>query len=325
MKHVLLKLCATSIFATSLVYATPTKEVYDSEKIADIFYALNGDKNDPHKKVNHTKGFCAAGEFMPVNGITKNFDIPLFSEKNIPTEARFSLGGGNPKASDKSKVRGMALKINGEKDSFQVVMLNTEINFAKNPEEFGKYFEMRIPKNGKIDNEVIKKKTQEVASYRNFEAYLAKIGITPSVANTTYYSIHTFFVKDTKTKKFIPVRWKFVPVQGQKFLTQDELQKLGDDYLESDFKNKVSMKPIEYKMFLVLANPKDTINDTTALWQGKHKEIHVATLKLNKYSGHDCNPEVFMPNGLPSGIEPPKDPLFEIRNEVYGITFGRRQ
>ena len=123
----------------------------------------------------------------------------------------------------------------------------------------------------------------------------------------------------------LKIGFAFVPVMGEKGLTPDEAKKLGNDFLEADFKNKVASKPIEYKMMLILANPKDKTDDTTALWSGKHKEVQIATLRVTKYDGEGCNRDVFMPAVLPKGVGAPKDPLFETRNEVYSITFGKRQ
>lgn len=314
---------STLLVSTICAYGNDTKQ-YDAEGIADVFYALNGDSKDPHKKINHAKGFCANGEFIPANNITKTLNIPLLKEKSIKTEVRYSLGGGSRVASDKSKPRGMALKIQGQQDEWEIVMLNTEINFAKNPQEFGEFFAMRIPKDGKVDTAYIAKRTSEVASYKNFEEYMKNIGITGSVANTMYHSIHTFYFKDNKNK-LIPARFKFVPANGVAYLKENELQKVSNDFLESDFKEKAKKAPITYKMILVLANPKDKTDDTTALWSGKHKEIEVGTLLVKQYNGDVCNGDVFMPNVLPNGVEAPKDPLFETRNDVYSITFGRRQ
>ncbi len=318
---------ASTLALTMCAYASTNErsQNYDAEGIADVFYALNGDPKNPHKKINHTKGFCAIGDFIPTKNITKTLNIPLLAEQNIKTQIRYSLGGGDPAASDKSKPRGMALKIEGKQDSWEIVMLNTEINFAKNPQEFGEFFAMRIPKNGKVDSTYIAKRTNEVASYRNFEKYMQNIGITGSVANTMYHSIHTFFFQNAKTKQFMPARFKFVPVNGVSYLSPDMLAKQGDEFLESDFKQKIANTPIRYKMILVFANPNDSIDNTTALWSGKHKQLEIGMLEVKQYDGIECNGDVFMPNMLPSGVEAPKDPLFETRNDVYSITFGRRQ
>lgn len=291
---------------------------YTAEKIADIFYKLNGDPSDPHRKINHSKGFCASGEFIPNKSLS--IDVPLLKSGAINAEVRYSLGGAI--MDDKSKTRGMALRLLGNKEQWTMVMLNTEINFAKNPKEFGQFFEMKIPVNGKVDTEKIAKMTKEVASYRNFEAYTNKMGIS-KLENTPYYSIHTFMFK--KGDKMYPARFKFVPKDGIKYLSENELSKLDKDFLLSEFKTYTSNKPVEYDMYLVYANKGDVIDDTTALWSGKHKEEYVGTLKVSKYVGEDCNKDVFFPSDLPNGVNPPKDPLFDIRNATYGITFGRRQ
>ena len=56
----------------------------------------------------------------------------------------------------------MALKLENQNASWTMVMLNTEINFAKNPNEFAQFYEMKIPKNGKVE-EVFRR--QEASSF----------------------------------------------------------------------------------------------------------------------------------------------------------------
>ncbi len=90
---------------------------------------------------------------------------------------------GGALKTDKSKPRGLAIKLNGENESWTIVMLNTGINFAKNPQESGQFFEMNIPVNGKVDKENIAKLMKDVDSYRNFVDYNSKRGITTSVSN----------------------------------------------------------------------------------------------------------------------------------------------
>ncbi len=247
----------------------------------------------------------------------------MLGEGKIPVEFRYSLGGAV--MSDKSKPRGLALRIQGQNETWTMVMLGTEINFARTPEEFGQFFEMRLPVNGKVDQEKIQRLMKEVDSYRKFVEYTDQMGITPSVANTAYYSIHTFYFKDKKSGKMLPARWKFVPVEGVKYLSDQELKTKGDAFLEEDLKQRVAKKPIAYEMYLVYANKGDATDDTTALWKGKHKEVFVGTLQAEQYSGLECNAEVYFPSEIPQGVGAPKDPLFDIRNEAYGITFGFRQ
>ncbi len=147
--------CLAICCLSSAIYANDVK--YNAQKIADIFYQLNADPKNPKVKVNHAKGFCAMGTFEPAQSINKEIDVPLLTYKSLPIQVRYSLGGAFK--DDKSKTRGMAIRITDPQDSasWTMVMLNTEINFAKNPKEFGQFFEMRLPVNGKVDQEKISK------------------------------------------------------------------------------------------------------------------------------------------------------------------------
>ncbi|CBG40276.1 catalase family peroxidase [Helicobacter mustelae] len=317
MKKISLSVCAVLFSCMGFAHAHDVS----AEGIADAFYKLNG--KDPKMKINHTKGFCTKGVFLSSQEARDSLDVPLLNQKEIPAFVRYSLGG--VEMDDRSKGRGMALQLEGKGGTWTMVMTNAEILFAKNPEEFIQFLAMRTPKNGKVDEERVKKLSQEVASYRRFDAYMKNVGITPSVANTPYYSVHTFMFKDKKTGKMLPAKWKFVPVDGVRYLSNQDLKEKKSDYLLTAFQEHVKTKPIEYKMYLVFANKNDAINDTTALWKGKHRELYAGTLKIEQYEGMGCNKDVYFPSDLPTGVRPPNDPLFQIRNEVYGITFGRRQ
>lgn len=311
----------TSVFTATLVaFSFCTGKDYSAQEIADLFYQLNHTKIKPHAKINHSKGFCAKGVFEPVANATKIVNSEFLKQKSIPIEVRYSLGGALD--NDNSKGRGMAIKMQGDTESWTMVMLNAEINFAKNAEEFGQFLEMRVPKDGKVDEAQIKKLTQEIDSFRNYEKYLQTIGITKNVAYTPFFSTHTFHFKDSKGNYF-PARWRLEPTKVE-YANKQELETIGKDFLLENFKDSIKKAPIVYKMYLTYPNKNDRIDDTTALWKGKHKEVLLGNFKVDSLSDYECNFEVFFPSDLPSGISEPKDPLFQIRNEVYGITFGFR-
>lgn len=295
----------------------------NAEKIADTFYKLNYNPQTPHMKINHAKGFCSIGQFKPNTKALEKLNIKLLSQKEIPALVRYSLGGAE--MDDRSKGRGLVVRLQGEDGAtWTMVMLGSEIMFARTPEEFLKFFEMRVPVNGKVDTQKIQQTIETTPSFKKFVDYMKNVGVSRSVANTAYYSIHTFWFEG-KDGSQIPARWKFVPTDGVKYLSDSEVKKQSKDFLETEFKARVAKKPITYKMYLILANPNDPTNDTTALWSGKHQEIFMGDLSVDSYDGLGCNGDVFFPGDLPAGINPPKDPIFDLRNETYGVTFGRRQ
>ena len=66
------------------------KPIYDADKIAEIFYKLNGNPNDSKARVNHKKRFCANATFIADKNFSlSNIDIPLFNQANIPVQVRY--------------------------------------------------------------------------------------------------------------------------------------------------------------------------------------------------------------------------------------------
>ena len=51
----------------------------------------------------------------------------------------------------------------------------------------------------------------------------------------------------------------------------------------------------------------------------------MGTLNVSQYSGNTCNSDVYFPSEIPTGVGAPNDPLFDVRNQAYAITFGKRQ
>ncbi|WP_052062459.1 catalase [Helicobacter saguini] len=297
-----------------------------SELIASQFYTLNFDSKNPHKKINHAKGFCSSGEFAPRKNITQDFDIPMLKEKNIPALVRFSLSGGDLNASDKSKIRSMALKLTGT-ESWDIVMTNAEINFINKPQDLSRFLAIKIDeKQGKISATEAANRIKNIESIARFQSYEKRVPLTSSYSQASFHSAHAFYFRNKKGE-FVAARLKFVPLNSKdsKGISQGEFDKLSNDFLESNFKNELKKGEISFKFMLVLASINDDINDINALWSGLHKEIEVGILRIKKYEGKGCNGDVFMPNILPEGVGEPSDPVFLVRNLVYALTFARRQ
>lgn len=300
-------------------------DVYDdAQEIAGYFYTLNADKANPHKKINHTKGFCANGEFIPNKEVVKNFDIPILQNKS-KVKVRFSLAGGDTRQSDKSKNRSLALKVQGKNEGWEMAMTNARINFATNANEFKQFMRLQVQqKEGKITQDSANKQKAKTRSFANFAKEIQSLPITPSFANAAYHSVHTFGFKQA-SGDFLLARFSFVPKSGLKGLSNEELEGLGDDFLESAFKKAVAKSPIEFDFTLIIPNKNDKIKDTALVWEGQRQEIVLGTLKVNKFDGYGCNSEVFMPSNLPQGVEAPNDDIFELRSLVYAITSSKRQ
>ncbi len=181
----------------------------------------------PGQRRNHTKGTCAVGEFVGNREISAYSQSALFSGKTVPIVARFSLAGGNPKAPDTSRSpRGMALEFRLPEDKVHhITMLNTPMFGAATPQSFLDLMlaQKPDPATGKPDPEKMKAfKAAHPDSVAQAQ-YLASHNPPPSYANSAFYGIHTFKFINSKNETTL-VRWRFVPEDGEKHLTEDTEQ-----------------------------------------------------------------------------------------------------
>ncbi|GIU52252.1 hypothetical protein TUM4438_44500 [Shewanella sairae] len=110
-KILLLQLSLLSSF-TILSASTFAADKTFPELVDAVNGTFDATAREAGKKVklrNHAKGFCTSGTFVPATAANAMFSIPFLAQNEINITARFSLGGTNPDASDKSSGRFMSL------------------------------------------------------------------------------------------------------------------------------------------------------------------------------------------------------------------------
>jgi len=280
---------------------------------------------------NHTKGTCAAGEFVGTAAAAAPYTrSALFSGKPVPVVARFSLAGGNPKVPDTAKTaRGMALEFRLPGDNLQhITMLNTPVFGAAKPQTF---VDMTIaskpdPATGKPDPEKIKAFQASHPDNLAQATFLAKNNPPPSYANSTFFGIHTFkFInRDYKTTY---VRWRFVPRDGEKRLTDAQLKTSPPNFLEQALIERTKHGPVRWDMLVAIGEPGDTEDNPTITWPDKRKTIKFGTLTISSampQKGAECEKINFDPLVMSDGIEPTNDPILLFRSPAYAVSFAKR-
>ncbi|MEN6587488.1 MAG: catalase family peroxidase [Sulfuricella sp.] len=284
----------------------------------------------PGQRRNHTKGMCAEGTFVGATEAAAYSRSPLFSGNKIPVIARFSLAGGNPKAPDTAKsARGMALEFRFPDGSLQhITMLNTPMFGAAQPSTFlAQMIAMKPdPETGKPDQEKIKAFQASHPDNRPQAEFLAKYNPPVSFANSDFFSIHTFkFInRDNKTTL---VRWRFVPEDGVKRLTDAELKTRPANFLESALIERTKSGPVRWDMILTIGEPGDPQDNPTVAWPEGRKERKVGTLTISAampQKGAQCENINFDPLVMADGIAPTNDPILLFRSPAYAVSFAKR-
>lgn len=284
----------------------------------------------PGERRNHIKGTCAAGEFIGTKEAAKLSASLLFSGKPVPVVARFSLSGGNPKAPDVAKSgRGMALEFELPKGQLHhITMLNTPMFGAAHPQTFLDLMQalQPDPATGKPDPEKLKAFKASHPDSLAQAQYLATNNPPTSYANSSYWGIHTFKFIDKKGKATL-VRWQFVPQDGEKRLTDDELKTAGANFLESALIERTKQGSVRWDMMVSIGQPGDSETDPTVLWPTDRQTIKAGTLSIKSalaQKGAPCEPINYDPLIMAPGIEPTADPVLQFRSPAYAVSFGKR-
>lgn len=328
-KHRLQKMMLAVVLALGMpLVAAAEAEVTPDQVVSaieDVFGVTPGQRR------NHIKGTCAAGEFVGVHQAAAAYSrSALFSGRPVPVVARFSLAGGNPKAPDFAKsARGMALEFSLPNGGSQhMTMLNTPVFGAAQPRTF---FDLMVamkpdPATGKPDPE--KTKSFKASHPDNLAQadFLVNNNPPASYANSAYFGIHTFkFVN--RANKTTLVRWRFVPQDGEKRLSEAELKSMPANFLEQALIERTMQGPLRWDMVIALGKPGDPVDDPTLVWPANRKEVKLGTLTISSampQQGAECEKINFDPLVMSDGIEPTNDPVLLFRSPAYATSFAKR-
>lgn len=276
---------------------------------------------------SHAKGICASGNFVG-NTVGRTLtSASAFSGDKIPVVARFSVGGGNPKASDKGKsARGLALQFTLPKgERWLMSNLSAPVFFVSKPEQFEGFLTARVPDpaTGKPDPVKLRAFNDANAETLLQAAYFASNPVPASYAAVNYWGVHAFeFISAQGQSQF--VRWQFVPEKGTLGLTDDEVKSLPTDFLAGELGNRLAQAPVVFDFKLQLAEKGDTLTDPTKVWPENRLVLPAGKLVIDKTQpSAACDAITFIPLVLPNGIKPSADPVLRARSASYVTSLTR--
>ena len=278
---------------------------------------------------NHAKGLGVAGFFESNGAGVRLSKAIVFRPGKVPVLGRFSLGVGNPYATDEpNTVRGLGLRFDlPDGEEWRTAMVNLPVFPLGTPEAF---YERLVaakpdPATGKPDPAKMK---AFLAAHPETVQAISVIKSQPVASgfeNSTFHGLNAFrFVNEASAS--VPVRWLLTPMQP--FKEADVAQEHGDkSYLFDDLVRAMHRQPLHWRLVLIVGQPGDVTNDATIAWPEGRERIDVGTVTLDQVESDDTSPARvvnFDPLVLPAGIAPSDDPLLSARSAVYSQSFTRR-
>ena len=147
-----------------------------------------------------------------------------------------------------------------------------------------------------------------------------------SYGNGAYFGIHTFKFIDADDKTTL-VSWQFVPKDGEKQLTDAEMESKPADFLEQALIERTQQGPLQWDMMLSIGEAGDAEDDPTVLWPAERKQLKAGTLTLTSampQRGAACEKINYDPLVMSDGIAPTNDPVLLFRSPAYAVSFAKR-
>jgi len=322
---------AVGILAGGAFWAGSTSAAEEkslAEQIFDTMIQLPG--NNPAYRAVHAKGVVCKGTFMPSKEAAKLSKAVHFQGASVPVTVRFSDGPPDPAVPDNAagaSPRGMAIRFGlpggGETD---IVSLSHNGFIVGNGEDF------LALQRAVVATDPSKPHPWPIEEFLGTHPlalkFVQEIQVIPaSFGHQAFFSNDAFvFVNKDGVKQ--PGRYKFLPVAGQKNLSETEAKAKSDNFLAEELKARVATGPVEFRMIVQLPNAGDPTNDPSLVWPEDRKTIELGTISITSVvpdSEAAQKALVFFPTSLTDGIELSDDPLPVLRSAVYGLSFARRQ
>ena len=318
----------SALACAAATVAAPAGAQIDPNQMVTAFENANG--KFPGFRRSGAKGLCAAAEFV---GNAEGRALSMssaFSGKPVPVVARFSIGGGNPKAVDNVKSqRNMSLRFDlpgGE--SWLMGNISAPVFGASTPEQLlGRLVSLTPdPETKKVDADKVKAFTDANPDVLLQGKYFASQSVPASFAKVNYWGVHAFGFTDAAGKKQFG-KWVFEPVGGTQGLSDDEAKAKGAEFLFDDLRQRVAAGPVAFDFVVQLAQPGDKIDSAVTPLPDDRKKVSVGRLTIKSVSPDSDGPCVtinYNPMVLPKGVEPSADPMLAARVTPYVVSLGRR-
>lgn len=327
----LLSTVVSTLVTTWVVTMSPVSAAQQAPVTANasdfiaVFKELFG--TQPGVRKGHAKGVCAVGEFTPSAAAQSQFNSPLFSAAAVPLVMRFSMGGGNPQADERSNApRGIGVQFQlSDNQVHTLAGLSTPMFAGKNPQQFLGLLQLNAKRaRGEADADDLKAyfaANPEAARQGN---YLANNPPAAEYTQSDYFGVHTFMATQ-HDGQVQPFRWQLQPQQGTVALTAEQQQQLPPSFLADRLAARLAADgQVSFDWYWQLPQQTDVLDDPSQPWPADRSRIKVGEITVTGSHDEACQQVNFDPNRLANGIQPSNDPVLAIRSAAYAISWAQR-
>ncbi len=318
----------TCLFVLS-VTAAQADEPPVEQRLVDTFSELAGGPH-PGYRVNHAKGIVVQGFFDPDQQARQVSYAPHLQDARSEVIVRFSNATGVPDINDASPgafPKGMAIRfLLADEEYTDIVVLSVDRFPVSTPEQFlALLTAIKNSKNSSATPSPIEQFLAQTPAAKTFVELEkpAPVGF----ATQSYHGINAFKFENAEGKQQFG-RYLIEPVGGSEFLTEEQRQAAGEDYLKQQLSQQLQQGPVKLTISVQLAEAGDNVTDPTQVWPAERRLVKLGTLTIDSVMADGeayAKANMFNPLAVPEGISPSDDPVLLARPVAYAISYGRRQ
>ena len=295
---------------------------------AQLVDALHTAFGNHHARAVHAKGIVLEGNFHPDPGassITTAFHLQQEASK---ITVRFSDFTGIPDIPDNigaANPRGLSIKFSMPDGKTTDIVGHSFNGFPTSDSDQFRELLLAIAASGPdatkpnaLDN--------FLAGHPIAKTFLTTQKLPASYASISYFGVNSFrFTNKEGSSHF--VRYQFIPEDGELFLTPDQYEQAGPEYLMTDIRERISKHPVRFKMWAEIGEATDLIEDPSISFPPDRKKILLGYLVIDTLASNTPDEDkalYFTPDNIPDGIET-ADPMISFRSKAYPISVKERQ
>ena len=106
-----------------------------------------------------------------------------------------------------------------------------------------------------------------------------------------------------------------------------EAAKKARGFLVDELAARLAQAPVDFRLKVQLASPGDTTKDPSQPWPDRNEVAELGVLTIDKPVADSLDAQkklLFLPGQLTEGIETSDDPMVDLRNRAYAVSFSRR-
>jgi catalase len=164
-----------------------------------------------------------------------------------------------------------------------------------------------------------------VASHPSVPAAFSTVVTPDSFADEEYYGINAFaFVNKAGERQ--AVRYQMLP-EKVVHLDKSDAAKRAPDFLMQELPERLKQGPVTFHFKAQLAAADDSTKDPAKPWPENRKVVELGVLTIDRAVANNDEVQkklLFLPGQLTDGIEQSDDPMIDIRDGAYAVSFSRR-